>query len=52
MDPRKEKRRHVALNSPAPRHNLAVMSFLFLVAAGVVVMVYQRSHAGVRPHLQ
>ena len=52
METGKGRRRHVALNPPAPRHNLAVMSFLFLAAAGAVVMVYQRSHAGVRPHLQ
>jgi uncharacterized repeat protein (TIGR03806 family) len=37
--------------NPAPRHNLAVMSFLFLVAAGVVGLLYQRTHGGVHPHL-
>jgi hypothetical protein len=52
MEARKDKRRHVALNPQASRHNVAVMSFLFLVAAGVAVMLYQQSHAGVRPHLQ
>ncbi|HXJ92744.1 MAG TPA: SO2930 family diheme c-type cytochrome [Terriglobia bacterium] len=48
----RDGRKHAAPNPTAPRHNLAVMSFLFLVAAGVVVMVYRRSHAGVQPHLQ
>ena len=51
METGRAGRRHAALNPPAPRHNLAVMSFLFLVAAGVVVMVYRRTHGGVRPHL-
>ena len=44
-------RKLTGLNPPAPRHNLAVMSFLFLVAAGVVALTYQRTHGGVHPHL-
>jgi len=52
MEAGRDKRRRIALTSPAPRHDLAVMSFLFAVAAGVVVMLYQRSHAGVRAHVQ
>lgn len=48
---RKPGREDGAPVPPAPRHNLAVMSFLFLVAAGVTILAYQRAHGGVRPHL-